>query len=112
MAHNPDRNTFAHTMMDDAVRKVANPTPGQDVSNFDRLAVISGSALIEAEQTADAVVALTEAVRDLTRAVNKANGNGNGHRNKREKLRAYTPWTLGGGGLGLLMVRELLTIVG
>jgi len=87
--------------MGDAVGTMANRPA--DVSNFDRLAIVSGSALEQAEVNTVAIQALTKAVVEGNKETHRLlgdlvrNGNGNGRRFHR--ARQMGPPALAGGGV-------------
>jgi hypothetical protein len=114
MAHQGG-NTFAHSMINAAVGRVANGA--EDVSNFDRLAVIAGSALEETEGLAAEVQNGNKETHRLLNEILKATKNGNGYngsRRFREKARsAVLPFIGGTSGVALLIyIRDILTALG
>lgn len=109
-----DGNTFAHSMVAAAVDRVANRP--EEVTNFDRLAVIAGSGLEQTEANTVALNALSKTIKDssvetqrLLRELLSRNGNGSKRFKDRAKVAALP--TLGGGGLGFLMISKIIEML-
>jgi len=101
-----DSNRFAHSIIAAAVGTIANRP--EEVSNFDRLAIVAGSALEQSEANTAALVDLRQAVEEgnkethrLLRAIANGNGNGHGNGNGRRfhRARQFGPPALAGGGV-------------